>query len=314
METLIKNIFRRKTSDDLVREIHNEFDTAGDKLLNQAKSILEEIAKSNIAENLENKAKIMEQIGFINSKFVKDVNNKIKNDKQAKEDAEKDAQLVMYYKHKYPNLKFLKENDLDTICEKYNLVYAPIKNYVENVPDKNLNDIIDAKELDVDDKPDCRYYYTNINSDFFSTENKLIASKIKIEIDKQQFLKPETRKHNFRITDGIPGFHNNMDNIPTYASAIFVSNYLIKHHGIRVNERYISLSKVEVDYSGLFICAPEKHFNLEGLSKEKKYGFFEKITTQIVEVKDPIVFRYVKGGIQVITKWGIEAEDRLLAD
>lgn len=40
----------------------------------------------------------------------------------------------------------------------------------------------------------------------------------------------------------------------------------------------------------------------------------EKITTQIVEVKDPIVFRYVNGGIQVITKWGIEAEDKILND
>lgn len=45
-----------------------------------------------------------------------------------------------------------------------------------------------------------------------------------------------------------------------------------------------------------------------------EYGFFEKVTHKISLPKDPIVFRYVNGGIQVITKWGIEAEDRLLAD
>ena len=58
----------------------------------------------------------------------------------------------------------------------------------------------------------------------------------------------------------------------------------------------------------MFITAPKSHFDLKDL-KSKGLGFFD-IT--ITEVKDPIVFRYVKGGIQVLSKWGLEASDATL--
>lgn len=61
----------------------------------------------------------------------------------------------------------------------------------------------------------------------------------------------------------------------------------------------------EVNRTGLFIAAPQSHFNTEGL-KKKGLGFFQVFET---EIKDPIVFRYVRGGIQVLTKWGLEAND-----
>lgn len=60
--------------------------------------------------------------------------------------------------------------------------------------------------------------------------------------------------------------------------------------------------------SGLFICAPQSHFDLDGL-KKNKFGFLKVIKT---EVKDPIVFRYCRGGVQVLSKWGLEADDELL--
>lgn len=65
----------------------------------------------------------------------------------------------------------------------------------------------------------------------------------------------------------------------------------------------------EIDKSGLFIAAPSDDFNLKGLSKKSKHGYFRVFETK---VKDPIVFRYVRGGIQVITKWGLEANDQSL--
>ena len=320
METLVKNIFKRKTSDDLVREIHNEFDTAGDKLLKQAQDILEKIALESKDEALKNKAKIMNDIGFTNSKFVIDINSKIEKDKREKDKAEKNANLVMYYKEKYPNLKFLNETDLDTICKKYNLVYAPVKNYIENVPDKNLNDILQAQELDVVDTPDNKYYYTDITtSASINKDMKAFINSLKIEVDKRQFSKPEEERVGIKRSIDITSLgYDDYRTRQTFNAAMFVSKFLrdnySKYDIDAINSMNISLSKVEVERGGLFICAPKKHFNLENLSKDKKYGFFEKMTTQIIEVKDPIVFRYVKGGIQVITKWGIEAEDKLLND
>ena len=300
METLIKNIFRKKTSDDLVREIHNEFDTAGDNLLKQAQAILEKIAKENIDETLEKKAKFMEDIGFTNSKLVIDINNKKMNIKKIKDNAESDAQIVMYYKDKYPNLKFLKESDLDIICKKYNLVYAPIQNYIENVPDKNLNDIAKAQVLDKKDEIIAKYFYNKIS--IAGNKDTLLAklkkdvlkyiSKLSLEVDRSQY-----------------------EETYSWERYKYISDHLNEKYETNIFDNIIfNLERTRIALGGLFICAPEKHFNLKGLSKDNKYGFFEKVTHKINAPKDPIVFRYVKGGIQVITKWGIEAEDRLLAD
>lgn len=55
----------------------------------------------------------------------------------------------------------------------------------------------------------------------------------------------------------------------------------------------------------IFIAAPKSHFNLKGLKKQK-LGFFNFMR---IEPVDPIVFRYVNGGIQIISKWGDEAND-----
>lgn len=300
METLIKNIFRIKSSDEIVKQIHNEFDTAGDNLLKQAQAILEKIAKENIDETLEKKAKFMEDIGFTNSKLVIDINNKKMKIKKIKDNAESDAQIVMYYKDKYPNLKFLKESDLDIICKKYNLVYAPIQNYIENVPDKNLNDIAKAQVLDEKDEIIAKYFYNKIsiseNEDTLSDKYKMdilkYISKLSLEVDRSQYEKAYS-----------------------WERYKYISDHLNEKYETNIFDNIIfNLERTRIALGGLFICAPEKHFNLKGLSKDNKYGFFEKVTHKISAPKDPIVFRYVKGGIQVITKWGIEAEDRLLTD
>lgn len=72
------------------------------------------------------------------------------------------------------------------------------------------------------------------------------------------------------------------------------SSRAYQYNSVRISQR-----------DGLFIAAPETHFDTKGL-KKKGLGFFQIFET---EIKDPIVFRYVRGGIQVLTKWGLEAND-----
>ena len=148
---------------------------------------------------------------------------------------------MLYYKEAYPFLKFLTEEKLEEICEKYNLIYAPVQNYIEDVPQKNLKEIAAAQELKVADARD--------------RDLKTIRS-------------------------GIDSF------------------------GLVETEETVR--------AGLFIAAPESHFDLKGLTKKGVRGFFKTVIRK--ETKDPIVFRYVKGGIQVLTKWGLEANDPELAN
>ena len=75
------------------------------------------------------------------------------------------------------------------------------------------------------------------------------------------------------------------------------------------SERWNGWDRIRVDRTGLFIAAPKSHFNLDGLKKTSKFSF-NLVTIQ----KDPIVFRYCRGGIQVITKWGLEAGDESLVN
>jgi len=163
--------------------------------------------------------------------------DKVKEIETRKSEIEKSkklTELVLYYKRTYPLLKFLTIRQLEAICEKYNLIYAPVENYIGVVPEKNLKEIMSAQKLHEDDKP----------------SNQVVKTR------EQGRVRTETT----------------------------------------VKE-------------GLFIAAPESEFNLEGLTKDKKglKGYFK----QLIEEKpdDPIVFRYVFGGIQVLSKWGPEAAD-----
>lgn len=78
----------------------------------------------------------------------------------------------------------------------------------------------------------------------------------------------------------------------------YTGDYLYTASGLRHEK---------IDKSGLFIAAPPSHFNLTGLTEDTKNRGFFKVS--ITEPKDPIVFRYVVGGLQILSKWGKEAED-----
>lgn len=113
----------------VVKDIHNEFLTAGDNLLNQAKEFLQTDQERDI-----NKADLMENFGFYNAK-------QIKNLKQVKNDVAKNKELfrlINEYRRTYPNNKFISNRDVKRINEKYKLVQGSTDQYTGFVPAKNL--------------------------------------------------------------------------------------------------------------------------------------------------------------------------------
>lgn len=262
---LLQRIFKNDNS--IIQEIHDSFDKAQDQLLEEAIAIINSHCPSDKADRLE-------KLGFVNSKVVKHHQEKQKTFLKSKEDAE----LVKHYKFNYPFLKFLKEDQLDAICDKYGLVYTTVDRYKEDVPEKNLAEIESAKPLDESDGAE--QFVRVLSRQFEYTE---IA-------EYEEF----KRKH----PDGIVGF--------PYA---LMDEKSVEHH---IKKRYdFFVGRYEELYKeGLFIAAPKSHFNLNGLKNTGK-SFFK---SKIIEVKDPIVFRYVKGGIQVLSKWGLEASDESLVN
>lgn len=262
------NLLRKitKKEKEIIQEIHDSFDNAQDELLKQATYIIEQHKPKS-----SDKAERLEKLGFVNSETV------IKNlaNKEVLISSKKDADLVNYYKTSYPFLKFLKEEQLDAICKKYNLIYAPVGRYKKDVPEKNVTEIENAQSI--------------LKQDCLPKSIRIMGYK---------FNSDKTRFERFLndYPNGLISLKKLQEWHPNISTAIFCKyNFNITKFQ-------------EIDKTGLFIAAPKSHFNLKGL-KNKAFGFFNMTIT---EVKDPIVFRYVKGGIQVLSKWGLEANDEML--
>lgn len=292
-------LFNQPSSQEIIAQIHNEFDTACDRLLLEANEIIDNINIGSLTD-IEKKAKRLENIGFINSESV--IKSKpIKEQKKALEIKrsmlQEEANLLQYYKYTYPFQKFITQEELDRICEKYKLIHAPVDRYKMDVPDKNIKDIETAQPLK--------------GSDEFERHFKLIGENDRNKLFVESMIKHfNTRSNVFslsQLNSGIGNKHLIRD--WGYGGTSNMWGYcLINYVGLEGS--YYNLKIEEIDKSGLFICAPEKEFDLTGLKRKSKYGFMKVFET---EIKDPIVFQYCRGGIiRILTMWGGEASDELL--
>ncbi len=285
---MFKNLFGKseKTEVQIIEEIHNAFDSTQDALLKEAELILSKpIAKQDLS--IIDKAERLEKLGFVNVPDVHKASTareKLRIEHQKKEMSQALAEQIRYYKQTYPFLKFLPVDEMDAICEKYGLIHAPVKAYKGGVPDKNLVEIENAQYLKECDT--CR-------NKFFFIVTKQYADN---------YTHPEVKKFLGLNDDGIetPREIYGESQLKDFLRGK-VSDAAL------ANSRYMydrGTSKV-IRMDGLFICAPKKEFDLSQVEKNQKG--YHTVTTK--ELKDPIVFRYVKGGIQVLSKWGLEASD-----
>jgi hypothetical protein len=196
---MLKNIFTRtesrskvseavqtqpKSVKDVIEEIHESFYTEVDKLLAEAK-----VSKSldTDKQDLIDKCNRLKALGFTNTKEVKEAEseierlNRLKAENQAKNNL---TEAINYFSFKYPHYKFITEDSVKKICQKWNLIYGTIDNYIGNVPDKNLKHIEDFK---IDETDDCYSYSFRSMFGSVSTNANISASKaelMKKEIDR----------------------------------------------------------------------------------------------------------------------------------
>jgi hypothetical protein len=307
-EEIVVGISDISEDQKLIDEIHNEFDTAPQRILEQALEIInrESDVKIELETNIVGKALRLKSLGFEKNALVYNLTHTEREIKKSESVIDMNTEMahrVKYYTSTYPFLKFLPESELDRICDKYGLVYAPVKHYKMPVPEKNLHEIENAQPLKFADEQRDLVTYQFVNQysvkqedfnkvaklfggDTFNTEQ---LERIHIEYF------GEIIKHRLSDTFWYYGY--------------FASQGKIKNPVIR--EAFIA-DAIETTYdrTGLFIAAPKEHFDLTDLTFDENKGYYHAKTVRII--KDPIVFRYVKGGIQVLSKWGLEAEDPAL--
>lgn len=295
-EPKVTESFVWKKSDDevLVDKIHNEFDTAPERLLKEALEIINENSKQKVVidTTLENKASRLQALGFKNVSEVKKLTQVADHNKEKDRVINmnlKTAEGIKYYSDKYPFLKFLTEDELNRICSKYGLIYAPVSHYKMAVPDKNLSEIENAQKLDPMDAKSVKVVYdfrissTSYQQDYDSLK-KLLGGNVFTEEEAKEIASK------YGLDGGHADLFWNLSKTGKYTKNRVLADAIV----------------TKQDTRGLFIAAPIQYFDLKGLEHDGEKGFFK---TETKVIKDPIVFRYVKGGVQVLSKWGTEAED-----
>jgi len=308
----ILNLFKQSIipiKEYTVEEIHQEFDSAEQKCIDECDSLLQSL---NIPTEtaIETKADDLLSLGFKNSSTVKQAteikqrNNKLASVKQL---TLSQVNTIKELKFKYPFEKFITVNELNRICKKYNLMYASVSHYIKDVPKKNIDDMKRTKKLQEEDACGEIEVLLELNELAQRMLNHMGRNNIFTLADKKQFM-----------LDNYGRVVEYWLNTNTWFS-VSGSNYC-KKHGLKVNFKADDiLSSLEslhthvtyrkskkINKSGLFIAAPKSHFDLKGLSKESEFGFFE---VKEVEIKDPVVFEFCKNDIvRILTKWGDENE------
>lgn len=299
---------KKKDNKEIIEQIHHEFNTAADILLSEAEEI---IAQNEINDDKYNKLK---KFGFNKTKEFTKLSKNIelfnKNSNL--------ANIIKKYQTTYPLNKFITLQQVETICNKYNLVLGETSLYTGFVPKKNLKEIADFQGI----KPeDLQNNYTN----------KYILLSIDIKNDYHKQFKPLFDliiEKNISVDNSTPG--NLLDSCYNIYNNIFRSSMREKYN--ISNEEYTNFMKAKEDINyfavnnkriefkavvectkyynsdQLLICAPEKDMDLKDV---KKKGF-QLFKTEKVNFPDPVVLKPIKHGFLILTAWGDEASDPLV--
>jgi hypothetical protein len=180
-----------KTTVEIIEEIHDSFFTEVDKLFATAK--ISNSLDTN-KQALLDKCKRLKALGFTNTKEVKEAEIEIERlNKLQKENEEKQEliEAINFFSITYPTYKFITEDSVNKICQKYGLVYGEISRYLGTVPDKNLKHI---EQFNVHDKHECYFKQTiYLGMGVSRSMDKKYITKYEHEIIKERYEKSDNR-------------------------------------------------------------------------------------------------------------------------
>ncbi len=164
----------------LVEQIHNEFNSSGDRLLAEAKEIIAGIRIDNEA-----KANALKKLGFSNTREVIDADT-VTSIKKEKENI---ANALEELSQNFPLYKFITKDMAMQICEKYNLVLGDVNQYTGFVPEKNVKKI--EKFFEKDNELNVQYY---ISYPSLWIGGEYVVSFSKEQYDRQEAFDKELRQ------------------------------------------------------------------------------------------------------------------------
>lgn len=268
-----------------VIEIHYEFKTAADKLLIEAKSIIADASSKDT-----DKVYRLESLGFKQSAQVTELKPLIQQAQLSKEQVE----LLEHYSLSYPNNKFITEEQVKSICHKYNLVCGPVSRFKGFVPEKNLKEI-ERFKLDEKDTIGDIAIFIEATGKIEPIDWNKITDKKQVRFLIDTYLEQSS---NYSYVKGSgDGTISDFSTYPPYTKIVKVKEY----SGVNFNFQ----KENQLNFQ---ICAPVKDMDISGLELTEGYKLSKK------HIPDPVVLQPVKGGYLIITAWGDEASDELVVN
>ncbi|MCK9417689.1 hypothetical protein M0Q97_13685 [Candidatus Dojkabacteria bacterium] len=177
MNKIFKKV--KATNTVTVEDIHESFFTEVDRLLEEAR-----ISHSLESDKLDliDKCDRLEKLGFSQSQEVREAKLEIQRLNELKTENAKKEELIdaiNYFSQKYPLYKFITEESVKKICEKYGLIYSEVNNYIGTIPYKNLKEMENFKISD-DDIP-VNVTKQNFNLRWNSNNSIMSANKVKFD-------------------------------------------------------------------------------------------------------------------------------------
>lgn len=295
---MFKKLFQAKTSPDSkvavldkpkyskeIEQVHHEFEIAAELLYEEAVAIL-----TNNKINNPDKINRLKNLGFCAVKEVVEVKEKEEKTKMSKETIE----LIQSYRVKYPMNKFITQQQVDTICQKYGLVWGPISKFTGFVPEANLNAI---------ERFASKYQFKTA----MISRNSSMRDGMIIEMKNVEIIKPGEKDKRgiasvgygyivLTFADGstleLQQDRRNWDGINFYGTPT---------NNVRITSKF---DFVYLCLTSLQIAGPQKDFDMNGMTVKN----FQVVK----QVPDPVVLQPVQGGFLIVTAWGDEASDPIV--
>jgi hypothetical protein len=163
--TKIDPMFDEKSNVELIEQIHNEVYSAHDLLLKEAELVLQKPIDESKAQDYQK----LINLGFNNEKNI----FSFKEEMRKIEESKKVKSTIEYYSFKYPFNKFINEESVITICNKYGLLLTNVDRFIGGIPESNQKEIINFKV----DKIDLPHSYTKESEYVNGTTLLIIATK-----------------------------------------------------------------------------------------------------------------------------------------
>jgi hypothetical protein len=275
-EVLVAETTTKKSYPKVVEDIHNEFFTAGESILQEATCLLKQLEEKDLS-----KGKRLAALGFGKTReavVAIETENKLATTKEI-------AELVMYYQSNYPNNKFITEDQVKQICEKYGLVCGATNLYKGFVPEKKLSLIESFKIKNKDIQKMLFLIIDNKDNHIGRAYYEDLTERGKVYFDSSNL------DYSY-ITTG--------NGVISNTSYLFCQSFSEKYIG----NPYVKAQKIINE--GMMICAPQKDMDMTGL-KVKGYNL-------VKEIPDPVVLQPVKGGYLIVAAWGDEASDEIVVN